>query len=156
MVRDAGGNGRPVMAAPELLLGSPLSIQLCNRRSDGEVPTKNGDVLVFLRNSVKVRGLRCRHACFVHLLCLLFDIVKERPGERNPFLTTNGSMSGNEESVLVPGSEGLQRLPPAGHGGLCVEGVGVIVGIQKIARINDVLFGNSHDYVRPGMSRIAL
>jgi len=30
-------------------------------------------------------------------------------------------MSRNEDRVLVPGSEGLQRLPPAGHRGLRVE-----------------------------------
>src|SRR5580700_2649923 len=101
MVQDAGGNGRPIMAAPELLLGFPLLIELQNRRSDGEVPRKNCDVLVFFWDLVKIRGVHRRHACFVHLLRLLFDIVEERSQERNPFLTTNRSMSGDEESVLV-------------------------------------------------------
>src|ERR1700732_2996763 len=83
-------------APPPQLLSSPLRIELQNRRSDGEVPSKNCDVLVFFWDFVKIRGVHRRHACFVHLLRLLFDIVEERSQERNPFLTTNRSMSGND------------------------------------------------------------
>src|ERR1700732_5466962 len=78
---------------PPRLLSSPLRIELQNRRSDGEVPSKNCDVLVFFWDFVKIRGVHRRHACFVHLLRLLFDIVEERSQERNPFLTTNPSTS---------------------------------------------------------------
>src|ERR1700723_2645523 len=104
--------GPSARAPPPRLLSSPLRIELQNRRSDGEVPRKNCDVLVFFWDFVKIRGVHRRHACFVHLLRLLFDIVEERSQERNPFLTTNWSMSGAAESVLAPGSECLQRLPP--------------------------------------------
>src|ERR1700681_3772873 len=91
------------------LFSSPLRIQLRNRRSDGEVPSKNDDVLVFFRNNVKISSLRRRHSCFVDFLRLLFNIVEKGPEERNAFLTANRSMSGNEDCVLVPGSECLQR-----------------------------------------------
>src|SRR5216684_7199798 len=126
------------MAALALLLSPPLRIQLRNRRPDGEVPSKNCDVLVFFRNLVKIRGFLRRNSRFVHLLCLLFDVVKERPQERNPFLATNRAMTWNENSVLVPGGERLQSLPPAGHRALRVEADRVHAGEKKIARIDDV------------------
>src|SRR5260370_18157644 len=129
------------------LFSSPLRIQLRNRRCDGEVPSKNKDVLVFFRNNVKISSLRRRHSRFVHFLRLLFNIVEKRPGEGNAFLTTNRSMSRNEDRVLVPGSEGLQLLPPAGHRGLRVEADRVQSGKQQLARLNNVLFRHSHYYV---------
>src|ERR1700747_1345416 len=89
------------------LLCSPFRIQLCNRWRNGKVPGKNGDVLVFFRNNVKISSLRRRRSCFVHFLCLVFNIIEERPGEGNSFLAADRSVSGHKDRVLVPGGERL-------------------------------------------------
>src|SRR5260370_4861673 len=118
------------LSAP--LLCSPFGIQLRDRRRNGKVPDKNADVLIFLRNHIKISSLCRRHSRFVHLLRLLFYVVEKRAEERNSFLATDRSVSGHKHRVLVPRSERLPSFSPAGRRGLRVESTRTQSGQQQI------------------------
>src|SRR5206468_12497262 len=127
------------------LLSSPFRIQLANRGSNGKVPDKNADVLVFFRNNIKISSLCRRHARFVHFLCLLFNVVEKRAEQRDSFLATDRPMSRDKDRVLVPGRERLLSLPPAGHRGLWVEANWIQSRKEQIPCVHHALFRNAHD-----------
>src|ERR1700730_12579468 len=145
-----GGRGLPVRGVS----GLPLLVEFCNRWTDGEAPSKNGEILELIRHNVALRGLLHGHPGLEHLLRLRGDIVEYFADVGDAFLAADLSVSGSEQGVLVECREFCQRCSPTGDGRLVVKGHWIPAAEQQVACVHHILVRHAYDDVRAVVSRI--
>ena len=129
-----------------------FGVELGDGAGDAEAPGEDGEGFEFFRDNVLVGGIGKGNAGFVHFVGLHGEVVKEIAKALDAFLTADGAVAGDEESVFVPGGESLESFAPTGHGALFVEAGGIGVIEDQVAAVNDFLIRNANDQVGAGMA----
>ena len=147
-------SGRLFLFARRLpgLGGAHFGVELGDGAGDAETPGEDGEGFEFVGDDVLVCGVGEGNTGLVHFFSLHGEVVEKIAKALDAFLTADGSVAGDEESVFVPGCEGLKSFAPAGHGALFVEARGISVIEDEVARVNDFLIGNANDEVGAGMA----
>jgi len=136
------------------LAGGHFCVDLGDGAGDAEAPGEDGVGFEFFGDDVLVGGVGERDAGLVNFFGLHVEIVEEIAEVPDAFLTANGAVAGNEESVFIPGGECLEGFAPAGHGALFVEAGGIGVTENQVAGVDDFLIGDADDEVRAGVAGI--
>jgi hypothetical protein len=146
--------GRALFCEGGELAGDHFGVDFGDGAGDAEAPGEDGVGFKFIGDDVLVGGVGEGNAGVVHFFGLHVEVVEEIAEVPDAFLATDGAVAGDEESVFVPGSEGLESFAPAGHGALFVEAGGIGVAENQVAGVHDFLIGDADDEVGTGMAGI--
>jgi hypothetical protein len=148
-------SGRPFFAIKSSGLGGAhFGVELGDGAGDAKAPGEDGEGFEFVGDDVLVGGVGQGNAGFVHFFGLHCEVVEEVAEGLDTFLAADGAVAGDEESVFVPGGEGLERVAPTGHGALFVEAGGIGVTEYEVAGVDNFLIGDADDEVGAGVAGI--
>jgi hypothetical protein len=136
------------------LAGAYFGVELGDGAGDAEAPGEDGEGFEFVGDDVLVGGVGEGNAGLVHFFGLQGEVVEEVAEGLDAFLSADGAVAGDEESVFVPGGEGLESFAPAGHGALVVEAGGISVIEDEVAGVDDFLIGDANDEIGAGVAGI--
>src|SRR6266481_78386 len=136
------------------LAGAYFGVELGDGAGDAEAPGEDSVGFEFFGDDVLVGCVGEGHAGMVHFFGLHREVVENIAEVPDAFLAADRAVAGDEESVFVPGGEGLEGVAPAGHGALVVEASGIGAAENEVAGIDDFLFGDTNDEVGAGMAGI--
>jgi len=136
------------------LAGDHFGVDFGDGAGDAETPGEDGVGFEFFGDDVLIGGVGEGNARFVHFFGLQVEVVKEIAKVSDAFLAADGAVTGDEESVFVPGGEGLEGLAPTRHGALFVEAGGIGLAEYEVAGVDDFLIGDADDEVGAGMAGV--
>jgi hypothetical protein len=147
-------SGRAFFCEGGELASDHFGVDFGDGAGDAEAPGEDGVSFKFIGNDVLVGGVGEGNARFVHFFGLQVEVVEEIAEISDAFLAADGAVTGDEESVFVPGGEGLEGLAPAGHGALFIEAGGIGLAEDEVAGVDNFLIGDADDEVRAGMAGV--
>src|SRR5579863_6052479 len=109
------------------LLGAHFGVDFGDGTRDAETPGEDEVGFESFGDDVLIGGVGNGNAGVVHFFSLPVEIVEEVAKVSDALLAADRAVAGDEEGVLVPGSEGLKGFAPTGHGALVVEAGGIVM-----------------------------